>query len=361
MLYELLYPLSEHIQAFNVFKYITFRAIYSTVTALVIALFFGKYFIRKLQEFQIGEQIRADGPAGHHHKSGTPTMGGVLIVFAILVSVALWANFSNPYIWVMVGATLAFGLIGFYDDYLKIARKNSDGFTTKPKFVAQLAISGIIVFAIYTISDGDSGSTIAIPFLKDTMPNLGYWFFPFAMLAIVGTCNAVNLTDGLDGLATGTITITIATLMIILYASGHMGFASYLNIPYLENVGELVVLCGAVFGACLGFLWFNSHPAQIFMGNVGSMALGGLIGTLAVISKNEILLVIIGGVFVAEALSVIIQVGYFKYSGGKRIFLMAPIHHHFEKKGWSESKIVVRFWIIALLLALISLSTLKLR
>ncbi len=361
MLYSLLYPLHDQYPVFNVFKYITFRTMYAVVTALIVSLAFGPRMIRKLQELQIGEQIREDGPQNHFSKAGTPTMGGVLILFAFFIGVILWADLSNSYTWILLFATLSFGLIGAYDDYLKISRKSSDGFTTKPKFLLQMLVAGIVVVAVYSLSPAGESTTITLPFFKEVMPDLGWFYFPFAMLVIVGTCNAVNLTDGLDGLAIGTVTIAVSSFMIILYLMGHAKFADYLMIPHLQGVGEMSVFCGAVIGAGLGFLWFNTHPAEVFMGNVGSMALGGFIGTLAVITKSEILLLIIGGIFVLEALSVIIQVSYFRYTGGKRFFLMAPIHHHFEKKGWSESKIVVRFWMIAILFALISLSTLKLR
>ncbi len=361
MLYALLYPLHDQYPIFNVFKYITFRTMYAVVTALILSLTFGPWMIRKLQQLQIGEQIREDGPQNHFSKAGTPTMGGALILVAFFIAVILWADLSNPYTSVLLFATLAFGMIGAYDDYLKISKKSSDGFTTKPKFIIQMLVAGVIALWIYSISPVAESTSITIPFFKDVMPDLGWFFFPFVMLVIVGTCNAVNLTDGLDGLAIGTVTIAVSSFMIILYLMGHAKFANYLMIPHLQGVGELSVFCGAIIGAGLGFLWFNTYPAQIFMGNIGSMALGGFIGTLSVVTKSEILLLIIGGVFVAEALSVIIQVSYFRASGGKRFFLMAPIHHHFEKKGWSESKIVVRFWMIAILFALISLSTLKLR
>ena len=363
MLYHLLYPLSETFSFLNIFKYITFRSVYAGLTALLICLLVGPRVIRMMRAFEIGEKIREDGPRTHFKKSGTPTMGGVLILGSLLSATFLWADFSNKYILLILFVAVGFGAIGFADDYMKIRKIRKKGMAPLEKFLLQALLSAVVgVFIVYFDADRSSFATeLGIPFLKNIRPDLGWAYVLFIMLVIVGTSNAVNLTDGLDGLAIGPIIIATFALMIISYAAGHHTFSSYLMIYNIKGGGELTVFCGAVIGACLGFLWFNAYPAQIFMGDVGSVALGGILGTLAVIVKHELLLFFIGGVFVIEALSVILQVGYFKISGGKRIFRMAPLHHHFEEKGWEEPKVIVRFWIVAIILALFSLSTLKIR
>ncbi len=359
MIYHLLYPLHTHISAFNIFRYITFRTIYGGITAFLICFICGPFVIRKLAKMQIGQYIQKDGPASHHSKKGTPTMGGVLILFSLLVSTGLWGNFSNHYTGIIMLSLLLFGLIGIADDYLMQIKKRNKGFSAKIKFLLQI-ISGLMIgWLIYHCPDFETKLTI--PFFKNFSPELGIYYIPFAAFVIVGTSNAVNLTDGLDGLAIGPIIITSVTYMIFAYVTGHSKMAEYLHITHITSCGEVTIICGIIAGAGLGFLWFNSHPAQIFMGDSGSIPLGSIIGTIAIITKQEILLILVGAIFVIEALSVIIQVGYFKFSHGKRIFRMAPLHHHFELKGWAESKVIVRFWIISIIFALISLSTLKIR
>ncbi|MFQ5579279.1 MAG: phospho-N-acetylmuramoyl-pentapeptide-transferase [Nitrospiria bacterium] len=358
MLYNLLYPLHTVYSFFNVFRYITFRTIYAIVTALVISFLIGPWITRLLTRYQIGEEIGGDGPESHKHKSGTPTMGGVMILVAVLISTVLWADMTNSYIWLVIFSTVGFGLIGFRDDYLKCVVKNKKGLLPRYKFGFQILAALVVAFGLYR---SEAYSTIlSVPLFKDLTPDLGIFYIPFAILVIVGASNAVNLTDGLDGLAVGPVMMTAMAYLIVAYATGRTDFSEYLLIPYIEGAGELAVFCGAILGAGLGFLWFNAYPADIFMGDVGSLPLGAALGTVAVISKHELLLVLVGGIFVIEALSVIFQVVSFK-SRGKRVFLMAPIHHHFELKGWQEPKIVVRFWILAIILALLSLSTLKLR
>lgn len=363
MLYHLLYPLHETYSFFNIFKYITFRSAYAGITALLLSLLIGPKLIKIMRDFEIGERIREDGPKSHLKKSGTPTMGGLLILGTLLVSTLLWADFSNRYIPLILFVVLGFGAIGFADDYLKIKKIRAEGMKPLEKMVLQVLLSVVVaVFILYFDSSRREFATLLeIPFFKNYQPDLGWLYLIFIVLVIVGTSNAVNLTDGLDGLAIGPIIIATFALMIIAYISGHSKFATYLMISNIKGGGELTVFCGAVVGSCLGFLWFNSYPAQIFMGDVGSVSLGGMLGTIAVIVKHELLLFFIGGVFVIEAMSVIIQVGYFKLTGGKRVFRMAPLHHHFEEKGWAEPKVIVRFWIIAIILALFSLSTLKIR
>ncbi len=361
MLYHIFYPLSSDYSFLNVFRYITFRSAYSGITALIFSMLMGGLMIRMLMVFQVGEKIRDDGPQSHAVKSGTPTMGGLLILSTLIASTLLWANLTNPYIWLVLGATVGFGLIGFIDDFMKL--KKDKGMTARAKFLLQILLS--LAIGIYLIyfdpSRGEYATRLYIPFFKEFQPDLGAWYLLLVVITIVGTSNAVNLTDGLDGLAIGPIIIATITYTIILYLCGHFKFAEYLQIQHIKDVGEIAVFSSAVIGASLGFLWFNSYPAQIFMGDVGSLSLGGLLGTIAVIAKHELLLLLVGGIFVIEALSVIIQVAYFKYTGGKRFFKMAPLHHHFEHSGWAEPKVIVRFWIIAVVLAMISLSTLKLR
>ena len=360
MIYHLLFPLHEAYSFFNVFRYITFRTAYAILTALIISFIFGPWIIRKLREKQIGERIREDVPRSHQSKAGTPTMGGIMILFALFVPTLLWADLTNKYIWLVIFSTVSFGMIGFIDDYLKLkGRKN--GLKGKEKFAIQSLVALILVLILYFDKDFSLIMTkLGIPFLKTIKPEMGIMYIVFAVLVIVGTSNAVNLTDGLDGLAIGPIIISTAAYMVIAYVTGHFNFANYLNIEHIRGAGELTILCGAAVGASLGFLWFNSYPAEVFMGNVGSTALGGMLGTLAVITKHELILLVIGGIFVAEAVSVILQVASFKLRG-KRIFKMAPLHHHFEESGWEEPKVIVRFWIAAIILALLSLSTLKLR
>jgi phospho-N-acetylmuramoyl-pentapeptide-transferase len=362
VLYYLLYPLHEAYSAFNVFRYITFRAAYAALTALLISFILGPWLIRKLTEIKLGQYIRAEGPASHQKKAGTPTMGGILIILAILVPTILWADITNPYIWVILFVTFAYGAIGFMDDYLKLVKKRNLGLTAKQKFSLQILsalVAGLLIAYLPQIHNAYS-TTLTFPFLKNFVLNLGFLYIPFVIVVIVGSSNAVNLTDGLDGLAIGSTIVAAVTYTILTYAAGHYKMAEYLRIAWVPGSGELAVFCGAMLGASLGFLWFNAHPAEIFMGDVGSLALGGAIGCLAVVIKQEILLVFVGGLFVVEAMSVIIQVASFKLTG-RRVFRMSPLHHHFELAGWSETKVVVRFWIIAIMFALLSLSTLKLR
>lgn len=361
MIYYLLYPLAKYSTVFNVFRYITFRAAMATLTAMIICFIVGPVLIRKLKKFKVGQVIREEGPSRHQSKEGTPTMGGILIVTAITLSVLLWSDLTNRYTWIAVLSFLAFALVGFIDDYLKLTRKHARGMIPRIKFVLQFLIAfAIVYFLMHSVADGDLTTKIAMPFFKKAMPDLGWAYMLFAMIVIVGASNSVNLTDGLDGLAIGAILIASATFTILCYIAGHAIVSEYLNIVNIRGAGELSVFAAAMVGASLGFLWFNAHPAQVYMGDIGALALGGAIGTLAVLIKQEMLLLFVGGLFVMEALSVIIQVLWFKTTG-KRVFKMAPIHHHFELLGWDESKIVVRFWIIAFIFTLLSLSTLKLR
>ncbi len=361
MLYHIFYPLAEDVSFFNVFKYITFRAAYSGITALGLSLLLGKVMIKLLQKLQIGEKIREDGPQQHQIKSGTPTMGGLLILFTFGLSTLLWSNLANPYIWLTLFAAVGFGLLGFADDLIKL--RSGKGVSVRGKLVVQILLSAVIGIYIifFDASRADYATKLHVPFFKEFQPDLGLWYLLFIIFIIVGTSNAVNLTDGLDGLAIGPIIIATLTYTAIVYLSGHFKFAEYLQIQHIKSAGELAVLSSALVGASLGFLWYNAYPAQMFMGDVGSLSLGAILGTIAVIAKHELLLILVGGIFVIEALSVIIQVGYFKYTGGKRFFKMAPIHHHFEHCGWAEPKVIVRFWIVAVVLAMIGLSTLKLR
>jgi phospho-N-acetylmuramoyl-pentapeptide-transferase len=321
----------------------------------------GGVMIRMLRVFQVGEKIRDDGPQSHIVKSGTPTMGGLLILSTLIISTLLWADLANSYVWLVLLAAIGFGLVGFVDDVMKL--KKNDGMTARVKLMLQILLS--LAIGIYLIyfdpSRGEYATRLYIPFFKEITPDLGAWYLLLIVITIVGTSNAVNLTDGLDGLAIGPIIIATITYTIILYLCGHFKFAEYLRIQHIKDAGEIAVFSSAVIGASLGFLWFNSYPAQMFMGDVGSLSLGGILGTIAVIAKHELLLLLVGGIFVIEALSVIIQVAYFKYTNGKRFFKMAPLHHHFEHSGWAEPKVIVRFWIIAVVLAMISLSTLKMR
>jgi phospho-N-acetylmuramoyl-pentapeptide-transferase len=359
MIYYFLYPLHTSISAFNVFRYITFRTIYASLTAFVICFLLGPWVIRKLSYMQVGQYIRDDGPQSHLKKAGTPTMGGTLIIFAVAAATLLWADLGNGFVWIVLLVLLGFGAVGFVDDYLMQVKKRSKGLTAKDKLVLQTALA--LVTGYLVVLSPSFTTNITVPFFKHISPELGLWYVPVAAFVIVGASNAVNLTDGLDGLAIGPTIIAAVTYMIFAYVAGHVKIAEYLQINYVSSCGEIAVFCGAMAGAGLGFLWFNAYPAQVFMGDVGSLSLGGSLGTVAVITKQEILLVLVGGLFVIEALSVIFQVGFFKMTKGKRIFRMAPLHHHFELKGWPEPKVIVRFWIIAIALALISMSTLKLR
>jgi phospho-N-acetylmuramoyl-pentapeptide-transferase len=358
MLYHLLYPLHDLVSFLNVFRYITFRTIYAILTALLISFVIGPWLIKKLKAFQIGQVVREDVPSRHMAKNGTPTMGGSLILTAILMPTLLWADLTNPYIWIVLLTTLGFGIIGFLDDYKKVRDKNGMGIKARYKFPIQLVIGIGSCLILFTTMDHDS--RLIFPFFKKVMPDLGYWYVLFGMLVIVGSANAVNLTDGLDGLAIGPVLVASGTFMLFCYLAGNYRFASYLQVPFVKGSGELTVLCGALVGSGLGFLWFNTYPAQVFMGDIGSLALGAALGTIAVITKQELLLVIVGGIFVIEALSVIIQVASYQLRK-KRVFRMAPIHHHYELKGWAEPKIIVRFWIIGIILGLVAISTLKLR
>jgi phospho-N-acetylmuramoyl-pentapeptide-transferase len=358
LLYYLLYPLSTVFPGFNVFRYITFRAAMAALLSFVISFLLGPWLIRVLTDKQIGQQIRDDGPASHAVKAGTPTMGGVLILVALAISTLMLADIANRYVLLALLATLGAGAVGFVDDYLKLTRKNSKGLPPRAKLFGQLLVAFVVAVALYNLPR--FSTEIAFPFIKTLRLNLAVFYIPFAMLVIVGASNAVNLTDGLDGLAIGPVMIAAATYAIIAYVTGRSDFAGYLQIPYVAGVGELSVFCAAVVAAGLGFLWYNAYPAQMFMGDVGSLSLGAALGVVAVMTKNEILLLIVGGVFVMEALSVIFQVASYKLRR-KRVFLMAPIHHHYELKGWKEPQIIVRFWILSIIYAVIGLSTLKLR
>lgn len=358
MLYHLFSYLTSSFSGFNVFHYITFRTFSAILTAFLISLWFGPKFIAALNRLHMAQAIRNDGPKTHFQKAGTPTMGGTLILTTMLASILLWMDLKNSLLWVVVFIVAAFGCIGLIDDYLKISKKNPKGLKGWKKLFWEFLFSGIAAILLYYNWNVDS--TLSLPFLKSVRLDLGIFYLPFVMIVIVGTANAVNLTDGLDGLAIGPIMISAVTYLFLTYVSGHAEIASYLQIPFIRGSGELAIFCGILIGAGLGFLWFNSFPATIMMGDVGSLALGGALGTLAVISKHEILLMIVGGIFVIEALSVMAQVLSFKLTG-KRVFKMAPIHHHFELKGWAEPKVIVRFWIISILLSIVALSTLKLR
>jgi phospho-N-acetylmuramoyl-pentapeptide-transferase len=362
MLYLLLFKLRDVVVGFNVFRYITFRTAFAALTALMISFILGPWLIERMRRVKLGQYIREEGPKSHQQKAGTPTMGGILINVAILVPTILWADIRNPYIWIILFVTFAYAAIGFVDDYRKLVKKRNLGLTAKEKFGAQFAVAALAAFAIAYLPmlKNNYSTAVTLPFIKDFVINLGLLYIPFVMVVLVGASNAVNLTDGLDGLAIGTTLVAATAYTILTYAAGHARIADYLRIAWVPQTGELAVFCGAMVGASLGFLWFNAHPAEIFMGDVGSLALGGAIGCLAVMIKQEILLVIVGGLFVLEAMSVILQVASFKLTG-RRIFKMSPLHHHFELSGWKETKVVVRFWIIAIIFAVLALATLKLR
>jgi len=358
MLYHIFYPLASNIKLFNIFRYLTFRTIYAMITALVVCFVLGPWIIRKLESLQARQVIRTDGPESHLQKQGTPTMGGVIILAAIVIPTLLWADLTNQYIWITLFITIGYGVIGFVDDYKKVVEKNTKGLSARQKMFWQVVLAGAV--ATYLFLKPGFSEELFFPLFKNFHPDLWIWFIPFATIVIVGASNAVNLTDGLDGLAIGPVAINAATYMLFSYIAGHATLAAYLQIPRVVGAGELAVLCGAMVGAGLGFLWYNSYPADIFMGDVGSLALGGALGTIAVATKHEIVLAIVGGLFVLETVSVIVQVVSFKLTG-KRVFKMAPLHHHFEKAGMGETKIVIRFWIVSVLLGGIALASLKLR
>jgi phospho-N-acetylmuramoyl-pentapeptide-transferase len=374
LLYQKLFP---YFRYFRIFRYVTFRCVFASLTALLIGLLIGPFVIERLRQFQISQYIREEGPQSHQKKGGTPTMGGVLICISILVPTLLWSDLSNPFVWLVMFATIAFAAIGFADDYTKVAKKRNLGLTSLQKLLLQFIVSATIAVALVVLQgQGFYSTRLVVPFVKHFRPNLmidsllhvpHLWplaFIPFVlfvMVVITGSSNAVNLTDGLDGLAIGCTIIAAGALTVLTYVSGHVVFADYLELQRMPAISELTVFCGAMVGASIGFLWYNAHPAEVFMGDVGSLALGGAIATVAVCIKQELLLPFIGGVFILEAVSVMLQVGSYKLRGGKRIFRMAPLHHHFELGGWSESKVIARFWIMALVFALFALTTLKLR
>lgn len=358
MLYQWLYSLSNEFSALNIFRYITVRTFIAFFTAFFLSLIWGPIFIRRLIERHYGQAIRDDGPQTHKKKSGTPTMGGGLILLSTLIPCFLWVDMNNPFVWAVLLVTWGYGAIGYIDDYLKVSKKNTKGLSGKIRLLSEFLIAGIALYAL--IAHYGLSTQVVFPFVKDLQFDLGYFYIAFGALVIVGTANAVNLTDGLDGLAIVPVVISATTLGLFAYVAGHSGIANYLQIPHVSGAGELTPVAATIVAAGLGFLWFNTYPAQVFMGDVGSLSLGGFLGTMAVLTKNEILMVVLGGVFVVEALSVITQVISFKLTG-KRIFKMAPIHHHFELKGLTETKIIVRFWIISILLAVLSLATLKIR
>jgi phospho-N-acetylmuramoyl-pentapeptide-transferase len=376
MFYFLYLELHARFHIFNLFRYITFRTAYASLTALFLSLVLGPWLVRKLKEFQVGQYIREDGPQSHQTKAGTPTMGGVLINLCLIVPTLLWSDLRNVFVWLVLGVTMAFAGIGFWDDYQKVQRRQNLGLTARSKFLLQILVSFVFgIILVFLTARGFYSTTLTFPFLKRFRPDflisslLGkVWIYPlaftpfllFLILVLVGCSNAVNLTDGLDGLAIGCVIISASALTVLTYVAGHAVWSDYLDLEHLPRVAELTIFCGSMVGASLGFLWYNAHPAEIFMGDVGSLALGGAIAAVAVIIKQELLLPFIGGIFVVEALSVIVQVGSFKLRG-RRVFRMAPLHHHFELQGWKESKIIARFWIAALVFALFALTTLKLR
>ncbi|WOH35831.1 phospho-N-acetylmuramoyl-pentapeptide-transferase [Thalassotalea fonticola] len=351
--------LTEFYSGFNVFQYLTFRAICATLTALIASLYLGPKLIRYLQKMLIGQTVRDDGPESHLSKSGTPTMGGILILGTILLSILLWTDLTNSYVQIIIFVTVSFGLIGFVDDYRKVVRKDANGLIARWKYFWQTVAGLGTAIYLYSLS-APTDTTLLIPFVKEVMPQLGLFYIVFTYFVIVGTSNAVNLTDGLDGLAIVPTILVAGAFAVFAYVTGNINFSAYLNLPHIREVSEIVVVCTSIVGAGLGFLWFNTYPAQVFMGDVGSLALGALLGVIAVLVKQELVLFIMGGIFVVETLSVILQVGSYKLRA-KRIFRMAPIHHHYELKGWPEPRVIVRFWIISVVLVLIGLATLKLR
>ena len=361
MLYWLLYPLAGRVPAFNVFRYITFRTAMAAVTALALSLVLGPATIRMLRRLQVKQSIREEGPKTHLAKAGTPTMGGLLILFAVIVATLLWMDLPNRFVWIAVGALAGMGAVGFADDWVKVTRRRSLGLTGRGKLVPQFLMALAVGFAVeHWAGHGAFSSVVTFPFLKKLLVDLGIFYIPFVAVVVVGSSNAVNLTDGLDGLAIGAVGIAAATYGVLAYVTGNAVAARYLQIPYIPQSGELAIFCGALVGASLGFLWFNCHPAEMIMGDVGALSLGAAIAAVAVMTKQEVLLAIVGGLFVLEALSVIIQVASFQLTG-KRVFKMAPLHHHFELLGWAESRVIIRFWILAILFSVLALSTLKLR
>jgi phospho-N-acetylmuramoyl-pentapeptide-transferase len=363
VLFHLLSSLNDQISGLRVVGYITFRTAAASLTALALSLLLGPWLIRRLRAFQIGQVVRSDGPATHKPKAGTPTMGGLLILAAVFTATLLWADLTNPHIWIAVLATAAFGFIGLVDDYLKVTRHSHHGLYARYKFGAQVLVGVLVGVALIMLAQQNPplyNTRLIFPFFKNLVPDLGWWYVPFAAFVLTATSNTVNLTDGLDGLAISTFTVAAATYTALTYVTGHAVFARYLLLVHFEPIGELTIFCGSLVGASLGFLWWNAHPADVFMGDVGSLALGGALGTVAILIKQELLLPIVGGVFVLEGMSVILQVASFKLTG-KRIFRMAPLHHHFELIGWAEPKVITRFLILGIIFALCSLATLKLR
>lgn len=360
MLYKLLYALHDVYSPFNVFRYITFRTALAVLTAAVITFALAPCIIRRLKGLSVTQQIRDDGPSRHMSKAGTPTMGGLIIILSITATMLMWGNLGNHYVRLMLFSLVGFGAIGLFDDYLKVTKRNHKGLRGTVKFGAQIALALFIGVLLYLDPKDPFSSVLSVPFFKKWLFDLGWFYVPFSVLVIVGASNAVNLTDGIDGLAIGLVAIATLATGALVYISGHKGLANYLQVLYLPAAGELTVFCGAMFGASLGFLWFNAYPADVFMGDVGSLGLGGALGTMAVITKQEIVLALVGGIFVMETVSVMLQVASFKLTG-KRLFRMAPVHHHFELKGWPEPRVIVRFWIIGIMLALLSLATLKVR
>jgi len=360
MLYSLLYSLHDWFSPLNVFRYITFRTSLAVLSAMIFALILGPWIISRLKKLSMTQQIRDDGPKTHMDKAGTPTMGGLLIILCLLLSVFMWGDLKNIYVWTMIVSLIGFGGIGLIDDYLKIVKKSHKGLRAYQKFGMQMTLALLIGIFLYMNPKDPYTDVLSIPFFKKWLFDLGWFYIPFSVIVIVGSSNAVNLTDGIDGLAIGLVAVAVLATGILVYISGHKGLAQYLQVLYLPGTGELTVFCGAMLGASVGFLWYNSYPADVFMGDVGSLGLGGSLGTIAVITKHEIVLALVGGIFVIETVSVVLQVISFKLTG-KRIFKMAPIHHHFELKGWPEPKVIVRFWVVGIMLALLSLATLKVR
>jgi len=363
MLYYLFYSLRDQFSVLRVVGYLTFRTAIASLTALVLSLLLGPWLIKRLREFQIGQVVRSDVPAAHKPKAGTPTMGGLLILAAVIIPTLLWADLTNPYVWIAVVSTMGFGAIGYLDDYLKVTRHSHHGLFARYKFAAQIAVGLAVGITLLVLADHEPplyNTRLIPPFFKNHIPDLGWLYVPFAVLVLVSMSNTVNLTDGLDGLAISTFTVSAATFTALTYVTGHRVLANYLLLVHFPSVGELTIFCGALVGASLGFLWWNAHPADVFMGDVGSLGLGGALGTVAILIKQELLLPIVCGVFVLEGLSVIVQVASFKLTG-RRVFRMAPLHHHFELVGWAEPKIITRFLILSIFFALLSLTTLKLR
>jgi phospho-N-acetylmuramoyl-pentapeptide-transferase len=359
MFLKFIYPLVKYFTPLNILQYLTFRGAYAALTTLLICFIFGPRIIVALQKLKVGQSIRGDGPESHLKKGGTPTMGGVFIIISMVVAILLWEDIDNHKVWLTLGALVSFGAVGFLDDYLKVRRHNSEGLPVWAKLVFQFLIAFVIVFVLY-FTGGEEITSLYLPFFKNPVGDMGFLWIPFAVILVVGESNAVNLSDGLDGLAAGLLILVFIALAILTYLSGRADYSSYLGIPYIKGAGELTVLCLAGVGACVGFLWFNAHPAEVFMGDVGSLSLGGVIATISLIIKKEVLILIIGGVFVLEAASVILQVMVYKLRK-RRVFKMAPLHHHFELSGWAETKVVIRFWILGGLFVIIALSTLKIQ